>query len=238
MAVAQRRQRRHQGLEALLVLHPAPRHDERRPAAPLGGDGRLPHAGVDAVGHHLHLVGRELEGAAAPRRACSAEQVMTVAAWKVSHHSTLLMAAGWPDGIAAAVAAPLGGVDGGHEGHAPQGPEVVAGPGGEPVVGVDDVGPPAVEGGDQLHQLVVGRAHPGQEVAVGQRRQVGVGPQHAHAVDDRVVGRVGVVEREHHDLVAGAGEGAREPVDVGGQAADDERRHLPADHGDPHGRRP
>ena len=34
-------------------------------------------------------------------------------------------------------------------------------------------------------ELVVGRRHPGDEVVVGQPRQVGVGPQHAHALDHR-----------------------------------------------------
>ena len=64
-----------------------------------------------------------------------------------------------------------------------------------------------------------------------------MGPQHAHAVDHVVVGDVVVVQREHHDLVAGPGQARGEPVDVGGEAADHERRVLPADHHDPHGRR-
>ena len=104
-----------------------------------------------------------------------------------------------------AVAAPLGGVDGGDERHVPQRLQRVAGPGDEPVVGVDDVGPPVAEPRGQLGELVVGRGHAGDDVVVGEPGQVGAGPEHAHAVDDRVVAARRGGAAEHDDLVAGPG---------------------------------
>ena len=45
-------------LEALLVLDPTPRDDERLSVARRGGRGRLPLPGVDAVGHQVDLLRR------------------------------------------------------------------------------------------------------------------------------------------------------------------------------------
>ena len=99
---------------------------------------------------------------------------------------------------------------------------------------VDDVGPPVAELRRQLRELVVGRGHAGDEVVVGHPRQIGAGSEHANAVDHRVVAGVGVVQREDDDLVAGPGERTRQPVDVRGDAADDERWVLPGQHRDTH----
>ena len=43
--------------------------------------------------------------------------------------------------------------------------------------------------------LVVRRGHAGDDVVVGDPRQVGAGSQHPNAVDHRVVAGVGVVQR-------------------------------------------
>ena len=103
-------------------------------------------------------------------------------------------------------------------------------------MGVDDLRLPPPEAGGELGELVVGRGHPGDHVVVGQPRQVGVGPQHADALDDLVVADVRVVQREHDDLVAGSGHRPGEAIDVRGDATDDQRRVLPRQHQDAHGR--
>ena len=56
---------------------------------------------------------------------------------------------------------------------------------------------------DELHEVVVGRGDPGDELVVGQPRQVGAGPQHPHAADTTVRRRPRVAQREQHDVVAG-----------------------------------
>ena len=69
--------------------------------------------------------------------------------------------------------------------------------------------------GGERHEVVVGAGHAGDEVVVGEPGQVGAGPEHPHAVDDRVVGGVGVVQREDDDLVPGPGQGSGQAVGVG-----------------------
>ena len=103
----------------------------------------------------------------------------------------------------AAVAAPLGGVERGDERGAVQRRQRVGGPRHLPVVGVDDVGHPVVEAGRELHEVVVGRRDAGDELVVGQPRQVGARPQHAHAAVADVGAAPGVGQREQHDVVTG-----------------------------------
>ena len=58
---------------------------------------------------------------------------------------------------------------------------------------------------------------------------------HPHPVDDRVLGGVGVVQREDDDLVPGPGQRSGQAVRVGRDAADDQRWVLPRQHGHSHG---
>ena len=229
---AQQAHRPGQHLEPLLVLHPAPREHERRPAA--GELARRPPRRVDAVGDQVGAFGRELE------------PVDDLADHELGVGQHLGGVVGQPrlDGVdrarlagrdAAAVAPALGRVERGDEAGAEQRRQRVGGPGDLPVVAVHDVGgPAALEAGDELDQVVVGGGDAGDEVVVGQPRQVGARPQHAHAVD-RAVGRcAGVRQREQDDVVAGPGERLAQPVDVGGDAAHRAGWELPRQHQDPH----
>ena len=135
----------------------------------------------------------------------------------------------------ASAAAALRGVDGGDEGCAPAHVQGVARPGHEPVVGVHDVGPPARQAGGGRDQVVVGPGHVGDELIVGHPGQLGAGPDHPHPVDDRVLGGVGMVQGQDDDLVPGPGQRSGQAVRVGRDAADDERRVLPRQHGHSHG---
>ena len=101
-------------------------------------------------------------------------------------------------------------------------------------MGVHHVGPPTAEPGRQLHQMVVRRGHARHEPVVGQPGLIRDRPEHTHAVDHDVSRRVVVGEGEHDDLVARSHERRRKPVDMWGDAADDQRRVLPRDHGDAH----
>ena len=112
----------------------------------------------------------------------------------------------------------------------------VARPCTEPVVRVHDVGLPRQDRRAELRELVVAGDHLRQRVVGRHPRQIDVRPQDAHSLELGVVGRVRVGAGEHHDLVAGPGHRRCEPVDVGGQPADDERWVLPADHRDAHER--
>ncbi len=85
---------------------------------------------------------------------------------------------------------------------------------------------------------MVRRGHAGDEVVVGQPRQIDVGAHDAHSVDDGIVGCFRGVQAEDDDLVAGADEGPGQTLDVSRDAADDERRVLPRQHQHTHGRRP
>ena len=171
-------QRVDEGLEALLVLHPPPRHEQRLVAAapaPPTVVGRRPLRGVDAVRHHVHLVAGQLERV---------------------HHLVAheLRAADDPGGLVGQppldavdgrrlarpevtpAASPFGGVDRGHQRHAPPGPQGLPGPRHQPVVGVHDVRSPVPEAGGQRHQVVVGAGHAGHELVVGQPGELGHAP--------------------------------------------------------------
>ena len=161
---------------------------------------------------------------------------MTCVAWYVSHHSTLLMAVGLARRQVASAAAALGGVDGGDEGRAHSVMCSVS-----PAQATSQSWACTTSGRQpprraaSCDELVVGPGHAGDEVVVGQPRQLGVGPEHPHPVDDRVVGGVGMVQGEDDDLVPGPGQRPGQAVDVGGDAADDQRRVLPRQHGHSHG---
>jgi hypothetical protein len=218
-----------QHLEPLLVLD-APPGDHQRFAFGrlLVGGGPAVH--VDAVRHEVHLLGRELE----PLH-------------HLSHHEpragddlTGLVREPPFDRVdlarqtrreVAAVAAAFGGVDGGHQRHAEQRLQRVARPGHQPVVRVHHLGSPVAERGGGLDELVVGRGHARDQVVVGQPRQRGVGAQHPHTVVGQVVvGHVGVVQAQHHHLVAGTRHRPCQPLHVGSDATHDERRVLPRQH--------
>ena len=69
---------------------------------------------------------------------------------------------------------------------------------------------------------MVCRGHPSHEVVVGNPRKVDARTQDAHAVDNGVIGSVGGVQAEHNDFVSAAHHGPGEPVDMGGDSADDQ----------------
>ena len=133
-----------------------------------------------------------------------------------------------------AVVAALGRVERGHERGVVERRQRGGRPGDLPVVGVDDVGPPRHEPRRQLHEVVVRRRHPRDEVVVGQPRQIGAGPQHPDPADHPVRRRSRVAQREQGDVVAGGGERLAQPVDVRGDPADRPGRELPGQHQDPH----
>ena len=121
-----------------------------------------------------------------------------------------------------AMAAAFGGMNRGHEWGVPQFGDRVSGPRNEPVVGVHDVGLPTSELSRKLGDLMVSRGHPSDEVVVGNPRKVDARPQDAHAVDNGVVGSVGGVQAEHNNFVSATHHGPGEPVDMGGDSANDQ----------------
>ena len=229
---AQQPHRRRQDLEALLVLHAAPRDHERwTPPGHLAG---RPPRRVDAVGDQVRALGRELE----------AVDDLADHEPRVGEDGTGAVGEPGLDGVhrarlarrdAPAVLAALGRVERGDERGVVQRRQRVGGPRHLPVVGVDDVRRPPGETGRQLDEVVVRRGDAGDEVVVGQPRQVGAGAQHAHAADDTVGGRPRVAQREQGDVVAGGGQRLAQPVDVRPDPADRPGRELPGQHQDPHG---
>ena len=210
-------------LEALLVLDPAPREHERRPAARRLA--RRPPVGSMPLG--IRWV----------RSAGSSNPPIDLADDELRAGEHLGGVVGEPrlDGVdrarlagrhPAAVLAALGGVERGDELGAVQRRQRVGGPGDLPVVGVDDVGAPVAEPGGELHEVVVGRGDPGDELVVGQPRQIGAGPQHADGADGAVGRGARVGQGEQHDVVAGAASAwlspstwaATPPTDRGGNS--------------------
>ena len=211
----QRAHRPGEDLEALLVLHPPPREHQRRPRLrPLAG---RPPRRVDAVGHAMDPLGGQLEPAE------------HLAGHEHRRGDDLVGSVGEPrlDGVdrarltrrdAAAVLAPQRRVERRHERHVVQRGDRRRRPGALPVVGVDDVGLPVAELGGEADEVVVRRRRAGDEVVVGDPRQLG--GRHAATRTPAIVGLAGPrSDRQHDDVVAGLAERPAQPVDMGRRAA-------------------
>ncbi len=142
-------------------------------------------------------------------------------------------------GDPAGVPTRLGGVDGGNQWYIEEFGQGDGGMGHQPIVGVNEVGHPAVarivfDGKAGAHHGVAHGQGPGHHVrAEHELMRILSGGHHPYTLADLIGGRVragigvGGPAAEHHDLVSGFGQRGGQVVHVSAQTADDDGRVLP-----------